>query len=157
MKKKNKLNQKIFHLYNFFKLTTLIEKMGVHQVLKVLPFGNACCSLDLIATFGPKKCNDIFNISLANDIYSENESDLLIISGFLTPKVLPEIFNIYKKMIRPTKVMALGACASSGGLYENTDMLKELFKNIPVDVFVPGCPPHPSAIIQALDYLQNKS
>jgi NADH-quinone oxidoreductase subunit B len=88
--------------------------------------------------------------------FSPRQADLLLVVGTVTQKLAPVLRKIYDQMTEPKWVIAIGACAVSGGIYNNYAVVQGIDKIIPVDVYIPGCPPRPEAILDALIKLQNK-
>lgn len=131
-----------------------IENNANQSCLWAHSFVNSCCSLELLSFESSNYSKEIF---LSKSFRCEpEESDVLIVSGTITEKLSFDIIKIHKKMAKPCWVLALGACASTGGMYDSYNVVSELNSILPVDVFVPGCPPHPMAINQGLRYLKNK-
>ena len=128
----------------------LMSKWGQHHPLWFLPIGTACCALEYNAAFGPGRNLEPFESS------SPTLSDLMIVSGTVTEKQLPIITQMYHRMLYPKWVMALGACASSGGPYASYHVVQGIDREIPVDVYVPGCPPTPESILTAVQQIQER-
>ena len=115
----------------------------------------ACCSVEFGAASGSRFDIDRFGVMQA--FGSLRQCDLLIVEGTVTRKMAPRLKLIYDQMPEPKYVIAMGACAITGGLYfDSYNVLRGVDKLIPVDVYVPGCPPRPEALIQGLLMLQNK-
>lgn len=115
----------------------------------------ACCSVEFGAVSGPRF--DIERFGILQAFGSLRQCDLLVIEGTVTRKMAPRVKMIYDQMPEPKYVIAMGACAISGGLYHDSyNVLKGIDRLIPVDVYVPGCPPRPETLIQAILLLQNK-
>jgi NADH-quinone oxidoreductase subunit B len=115
----------------------------------------ACCSIEFGAASGPRF--DLERFGILEAFGSVRQCDLLVIQGTVTRKMLPRLKWIYEQMPEPKWVMAMGACAISGGLYiDSYNVIPGIDKFIPVDVYVPGCPPRPETLIQGFIELQAK-
>jgi NADH-quinone oxidoreductase subunit B len=118
-------------------------------------FGLACCAIEMICTAGGRFDFSRFGMEVMRA--SPRQSDLMIISGTVTKKLLPQIIRLYNQMPEPKYVLAMGACASGGGPFkEGYNVVAGIDKYLPVDVYVPGCPPTPQALIHGLIKLQEK-
>ncbi len=119
-----------------------------------MTFGLACCAIEMIATFMPNHDLDRFGIV---PWPSPRQSDVMIVSGTVTKKMAPAVKLLYEQMPNPKWVISMGACATNGGPYTRYDrVLQGVDKIIPVDVYVPGCPPRPEALMDGMLALQNK-
>ena len=118
------------------------------------PFGTACCGIEYMAVVGPKY--DIARFGAEAVRFSPRQADLMIVAGTITEKMAPVIKKVYDQMAEPKWVMAMGACASSGGFYRAYHVLQGVDKIIPVDIYVAGCPPTPEAVIAGLMTLQDR-
>lgn len=132
-----------------------IEKASSANALWSFPFGLSCCALEYAATFsGEHFLTNHSNGPVRSRI---EDADVLIFSGSVNAKLLPLLLDMYERMREPKWVMAVGACATSGGLYNESQMIwPGLQERLPVDVFVPGCPPAPEVLQQSLLFLQEK-
>lgn len=118
-------------------------------------FGLACCAIEMICTAASRY--DLARFGMEVFRATPRQSDLMIVSGTVTKKMIPTIVRLYNQMPEPRYVMAMGACASGGGPFkEGYNVLDGVDKLIPVDVYVPGCPPTPQALIHGLIALQEK-
>ena len=131
-----------------------IQKWGQANSLWPLPFGSACCALEFMATLGPKYDLSQFGSEVIR--FSPEQSDLMIIGGTITEKMAPILKKVYKKMLEPKWVIAMGACASSGGFYQAYHVVQGVSREIPVDVYIPGCPPTPEAVLEGMSLIQRK-
>ncbi len=120
-----------------------------------LAFGLACCAIEMIATASSRFDLARFGMEVLRP--SPRQSDMMIVSGTVTKKMVPAIVRIYNQMAEPRYVIAMGACAMGGGPFkEGYNVVSGIDKYIPVDVYVPGCPPTPEALIYGLLKMQEK-
>ncbi len=119
-----------------------------------MPFGTACCAIELMATLASRF--DLARFGAEAIRFSPRQSDLLIVSGRVSIKMMPVLKKIYDQMPEPKWVISMGACASSGGVFNTYTMVQGVDQYIPVDVYIPGCPPRPENVIQALMKIQEK-
>jgi len=118
-------------------------------------FGLACCAFEMIATFDPRF--DLARFGMEIMRASPRQADLMIVSGTVTKKMAPQVVRLYNQMPEPKYVIAMGACAISGGPFkESYNVVSGVDKLIPVDVYVPGCPPRPEALFHSVFQLQAK-
>ncbi len=131
-----------------------VKRWGQSNSLWPLPFGTACCAIEYMAVVGPRYDVSRFGAEVVR--FSPRQSDLMIIAGTITEKQAPVLKRIYDQMADPKWVIAMGACASSGGFYRAYHVVQGVSRDIPVDVYIPGCPPTPEAVIQGIMHVQQR-
>jgi NADH-quinone oxidoreductase subunit B len=120
-----------------------------------LMFGLACCAIEMICTAASRYDLSRFGMEVLRP--SPRQADLMIVSGTVTKKMIPQIVRLYNQMPEPKYVLAMGACASGGGPFkEGYNVVSGVDKHVPVDVYIPGCPPTPQALMHGLIKLQEK-
>jgi NADH-quinone oxidoreductase subunit B len=120
-----------------------------------LGFGLACCAIEMITTLaGPR--SDLSRFGAEVTRASPRQADMLILSGRVSIKMAPIIRRLYDQMLEPKWVISMGACASSAGMFNNYALVAGADKFLPIDVYVPGCPPRPEALTYGVIKLQNK-
>ena len=119
-----------------------------------MTFGLACCAIEMIAAGAGRFDIDRFGAGVFRP--SPRQSDLIIIAGTVTLKMGPVVRRVYDQMPEPKWVISMGACASIGGVFDNYAIVQGVDQVVPVDVFVPGCPPRPESLIYGIVQLQHK-
>jgi len=117
-----------------------------------MPFATACCGIELMATASSRY--DIARFGMERMSFSPRQSDLLIVAGRIAIKMLPVLQRIYEQMSEPKWVLSMGACASTGGVFDTYATVQGCDQFIPVDVYVPGCPPRPEMLIEGCMAIQ---
>jgi len=118
------------------------------------PFVTACCAMEFMSVSSTLYDTDRFGAALPR--FTPRQSDLMMVVGTVTHKQAPILKKVYEQMCEPKWVMAFGVCATSGGFYRNYATLQGIDKIIPVDVYIPGCPPRPESVIDGIMQLQDK-
>ena len=119
-----------------------------------MPFATACCGIELMATASSRY--DLARFGMERMSFSPRQADVLICAGRVPFKLAPVIRRIYQQMPQPKWVISMGACASSGGMFDNYAVVQGIDTIIPVDVYVPGCPPRPEGLMYGIMMLQEK-
>lgn len=137
-----------------FFATTLDKVVGLGRAnsLWPLPFATSCCGIEFMATMGATY--DFARFGAERVGFSPRQCDLLMVMGTIAKKMGPVVKQVYLQMAEPRWVMAVGACASSGGIFDTYSVLQGIDQIIPVDVYVPGCPPRPEAILDGFMKVQ---
>ena len=118
------------------------------------PFGTACCGIEFMATVAADY--DIARFGAERPSFSPRQADMVLVLGTITYKMAPVLVHIYRQLADPKYVVSVGACASSGGMFDTYSVLQGIDRILPVDSYVPGCPPRPEAMLQSLIDLQEK-
>jgi NADH-quinone oxidoreductase subunit B len=137
-------------------LTTLERAVAWSQAKSMWPdtFGLACCAIEMMAIVSSRY--DIARFGMEAFRASPRQADLLIVSGRVSHKMAAPLRQIYDQMLEPKWVIAMGACASSGGMFNNYAVLQGVDKIVAVDIHVPGCPPRPEALMEGIVRLHEK-
>lgn len=144
-------------LENQVAITTLdkIYNWGRRSSLWPMMFGLACCAIEMICTAASRYDFSRFGMEVMRP--SPRQADLMIVSGTVTKKMIVQIVRLYNQMPEPKYVVAMGACASGGGPFkEGYNVVPGVDRFVPVDVYIPGCPPTPQALLHGLITLQKK-
>jgi NADH-quinone oxidoreductase subunit B len=132
---------------------TLVNQARAHSLFP-LTFGLACCAIEMMGTAGPRF--DLARFGSEAFRATPRQADVMIIAGRVSKKMGPVLRQIYDQMAEPKWVISMGACASSGGVYNNYAIIQGADQIVPVDVYVPGCPPSPDALLYGIIKLQEK-
>lgn len=138
-----------------FMTTTLDQIIGLARKnsLWPLPFATSCCGIEFMATMAATY--DLGRFGAERVGFSPRQCDMLLVMGTIAKKMAPVVKQVYLQMAEPRWVVAVGACASSGGVFDTYSVLQGIDQIIPVDVYVPGCPPRPEAILDGIMKVQN--
>ncbi|MEA3465726.1 MAG: NADH-quinone oxidoreductase subunit B family protein [Thermodesulfobacteriota bacterium] len=131
----------------------LVVNWSRSRSLWPMTFGLACCAIEMMATGAARFDLDRMGILFRA---SPRQADVIIIAGTVTHKMLPVIKVVYEQMPEPKYVIAMGACASSGGVFDTYSVVQGIDQVLPVDVYIPGCPPRPEGLLYGLIKLQEK-
>lgn len=118
------------------------------------PFGTSCCGIEMMAVLSADYDMARFGAEVVR--FSPRQSDVILVAGTITNKMGPVLRNIYDQMADPKWVIAMGACSSSGGIFDTYSVMQGVDEIIPVDIYIPGCPPTPEGVIHGLMRLQEK-
>ncbi|HZJ10625.1 MAG TPA: NADH-quinone oxidoreductase subunit B family protein [Trueperaceae bacterium] len=131
-----------------------LVKWGRSNSLWPVTFGLACCAIEMMAATNAR--NDMARFGSEVFRASPRQADVMIVAGRLSKKMAPVMRRVYEQMPDPKWVISMGACASSGGMFNNYAIVQNVDSVVPVDIYVPGCPPRPEALIYAVQQLQKK-
>src|SRR5215216_5886074 len=137
-----------------FFATSLEKLVGMARKNSIwpLPFATSCCGIEFMATMGSHY--DLARFGMERLSFSPRQADLLMVMGTIAKKMGPTLRQVYEQMAEPRWVLSVGACASSGGIFDTYSVLQGIDRIIPVDVYVPGCPPRPEQIIDGILKIQ---
>ncbi|MFN5224305.1 MAG: NADH-quinone oxidoreductase subunit B [Bacteroidota bacterium] len=137
-----------------FFATSLDKMVGMARKnsLWPLPFATSCCGIEFMATMGAHY--DFARFGSERLSFSPRQADLLMVMGTISKKMGPVLRQVYEQMAEPRWVLSVGACASSGGIFDTYSVLQGIDRIIPVDVYVPGCPPRPEQILDGVMKIQ---
>ena len=139
-----------------FLLTTVEKLVGQARAASVWPatFGLACCAIEMMTVGGPRY--DIARFGMEHFSATPRQADLMIVAGRVSQKMAPVVRQVYDQMPNPKWVISMGVCASSGGMFNNYAIVQGVDHVIPVDVYLPGCPPRPEMLLDAILELHEK-
>src|SRR6218665_1223475 len=142
------------HSGSGFFATSFDEVIGLARSYSLwpLPFATSCCGIEFMATMGAHY--DISRFGSERPSFSPSQADMLMVMGTIAKKMTPVVKQVYSQMAEPKWVMAVGACAASGGIFDTYSVLQGIDRIIPVDVYVPGCPPRPEQILEGIMQVQ---
>lgn len=142
------------HTGEGFFATSLDKAIGLARANSIwpLPFATSCCGIEFMATMASHY--DLGRFGAERLSFSPRQADLLMVMGTIAKKMGPVLKQVYLQMAEPRWVIAVGACASSGGIFDTYSVLQGIDRIIPVDVYVPGCPPRPEQIIDGITKIQ---
>ena len=136
-------------------LTTQLQKLvnwSRRSAVWPMPFATACCGIELMATASSRY--DLARFGAEVMRFSPRQADLMIVAGRVAVKMLPVLQRIYQQMTEPKWVISMGACASTGGVFDTYAVVQGIDQFVPVDVYVPGCPPRPETLIEGVMAIQ---
>ena len=137
-----------FFTTNLSKVVGLARKNSIWP----LPFATSCCGIEFMATMGSHY--DLARFGAERVGFSPRQCDLLMVMGTIAKKMGPVLRQVYLQMAEPRWVLSMGACASSGGIFDTYSVLQGIDQIIPVDVYIPGCPPRPEAVLDGFMKIQ---
>src|SRR4028119_229973 len=138
-----------------FGATSLEKVLGLARKHSIwpLPFATSCCGIEFMATMASNY--DMARFGSERPSFSPRQADMLMVMGTIAKKMAPVLKRVYEQMAEPRWVIAVGACACSGGIFDTYSVLQGIDQVVPVDVYVPGCPPRPEAIIDGVIRIQD--
>jgi len=138
-----------------FFATSLDKAIGLARSYSLwpLPFATSCCGIEFMATMA--STYDLSRFGAERLSFSPRQADLLMVMGTISKKMGPVLRQVYLQMAEPRWVLAMGACASSGGIFDTYSVLQGIDQIIPVDVYIPGCPPRPEGVIDGVLKIQD--
>jgi NADH-quinone oxidoreductase subunit B len=138
-------------------ITTKLDKLvnwGRRSSLWPATFGLACCAIEMMATTMPR--HDLARFGMERFSASPRQADLMIVAGRVSQKMAPILRHIFDQMTEPKWVISMGACASTGGVFNNYALVQGVDQIVPVDIYVPGCPPRPEMLIDGIMLLHER-
>jgi NADH-quinone oxidoreductase subunit B len=137
-------------------LTTVEKVAGYARKSSVWPatFGLACCAIELMSTGGPR--HDLARFGMERASNTPRQADLMVVAGRVSQKMAPVLRQIYDQMADPKWVISMGVCASSGGMFNNYAIVQGVDHIVPVDIYLPGCPPRPEMLLDSIVKLHDK-
>jgi NADH-quinone oxidoreductase subunit B len=140
-----------------FFATSLDKVVGLARAnsLWPLPFATSCCGIEFMATMASHY--DLSRFGSERLSFSPRQADLLMVMGTISKKLAPVLRQVYEQMAEPKWVLSMGACASSGGIFDTYSVLQGIDRVIPVDVYIPGCPPRPEQVLDGILRIQELS
>jgi NADH-quinone oxidoreductase subunit B len=144
------------HLPSGFLLTTVERLAGYARKSSVWPatFGLACCAFELMSAGGPQ--HDMARFGMERMSATPRQADLMIVAGRVSQKMAPVLRQTYDQMSEPKWVISMGVCASSGGMFNNYAIVQGVDHIVPVDIYLPGCPPRPEMLLDSIVKLHDK-
>jgi NADH-quinone oxidoreductase subunit B len=138
-----------------FFATSLEKAVGMARKNSIwpLPFATSCCGIEFMATMGSHY--DLGRFGSERLSFSPRQADLLMVMGTIAKKMGPVLRQVYEQMAEPKWVLSMGACASSGGIFDTYSVLQGIDRILPVDVYIPGCPPRPEQVIDGILRIQD--
>lgn len=134
----------------------MVKRYGINWMRKhslwPMPFATACCGIEFMATAASRY--DIARFGSERPSFSPRQADLMIVAGRVVVKMLPVLQRIYQQMTEPKWVVSMGACASTGGVFDTYAVVQGIDQFVPVDVYLPGCPPRPETVLEGLMAIQ---
>lgn len=142
------------HAGTGFFATSMDQAIGLARKnsLWPLPFATSCCGIEFMSTMSSHY--DLSRFGMERLSFSPRQSDLLMVMGTIAKKMGPVLREVYTQMAEPKWVLSMGACASSGGIFDTYSVLQGIDRVIPVDVYIPGCPPRPEQVIDGILKIQ---